>query len=59
MGKEFVEPPSLDLSVCFKDSSCVTPLIFVLSAGCDPFASFSRFAKEVGMDGSYEQVSLG
>jgi len=59
MGKPFIEPPALDISLVFKDSSALSPLVFVLSTGCDPFASFKRFAKEAGFDGKFENISLG
>lgn len=40
MGKEFIEPPTFDLSKSYRDASAITPLIFVLSAGSDPVADF-------------------
>lgn len=39
LGKEFTESPNFDLGAIFNDSNNQTPLIFVLSAGSDPFAS--------------------
>lgn len=38
--------PGFDLPKCFKDSTCATALIFVLSTGSDPVADFLRFAEE-------------
>lgn len=44
MGEKFIVAPTFDLSKCYRDSSIVTPLIFVLSAGSDPVADFLKFA---------------
>jgi len=33
LGSKFVEPPVLDMRAVFEDSTCKTPLIFVLSPG--------------------------
>lgn len=46
LGQDFVEPPTFDLGACFRDSSHLSPLIFVLSAGSDPVADFKKFAEE-------------
>ena len=44
LGEEFIFPPAFNLAEIYEDSSSVTPLIFVLSPGSDPFASLSVFA---------------
>jgi len=36
MGEKFTIPPVFDISKGFKDSTVLTPLIFVLSSGSDP-----------------------
>lgn len=59
MGEEFIVVPTFDLSKCYRDSSVVTPLIFVLSAGSDPVADFVKFAHESGMGERYKSISLG
>lgn len=53
--------PSFDLSKCFKDSTVMTPLIFVLSPGSDPVADYLKFWDEMGMSQKYDQkiISLG
>lgn len=49
LGRKFVEPPTFDLQACHADSTPVTPLIFVLSAGSDPTAALLQFAAEKDM----------
>ena len=57
MGREFIEPPAFDLETSFGDSSCVTPLVFVLSPGSDPMNVLLKYAttRGIGMD----SLSLG
>ena len=59
MGQRFIEPQSSDLSVVFKESSPVTPLIFVLSAGTDPAADLYKFAEEMRFSKKLSAISLG
>lgn len=59
MSKEFIEPPTFDLQACYYDSSNVSPLIFVLSAGTDPVADFKKLADEMSMNDKIDLVSLG
>lgn len=59
LGAEFVKPPVFDIGKCFKDSTVMTPLIFVLSSGSDPVADFKRFADEMDMNKRIDSISLG
>ena len=60
LGASFIQPPPFDLDKSFHDSECITPLIFLLTAGADPMACLLRFAEERRMDGgSMHIVSLG
>jgi len=45
LTKFFLEPPPLELEVCFKDSDPTTPLIYILATGSDPMADIQRLAK--------------
>lgn len=36
MGESFVNPPSFNLDISFKDSDINVPMIFILSSGVDP-----------------------
>lgn len=52
-----MEPQPFALEPSFADSSCSTPLIFVLSPGSDPMAALLKFAEDRGV--RVESVSLG
>lgn len=57
LGKKFIEPPPFDLAKIYLDSSALTPLIFILSPGSDPFASLNSFAEQKKK--SITAISLG
>jgi len=59
LGRRYVDPPVLDLAETYKDSSPLTPLIFVLSPGVDPTENLRKLAKEVSMDEKFFSVALG
>ena len=56
-GRRYIEPPPFDLEQCFADSTCVTPLVFVLSPGSDPMSSLLKYAE--GRQVKMESLSLG
>ncbi|XP_065334185.1 dynein axonemal heavy chain 3 [Cloeon dipterum] len=47
IGSQFVDPPTFNLSKVFEDSTCSTPLIFILSAGSDPTSSLYQLSIEM------------
>ena len=57
IGEKFIEPPAFDLEKIYQDSNNISPLIFVLSPGSDPFASLSSFANN--MKKEIQSISLG
>jgi dynein heavy chain len=59
MGQKFVEPPTFDIAISYEDSTKMSPLIFVLSAGSDPVADMLAFAETKGMGQKLESISLG
>jgi len=60
MGKKFIEIPQFDLDLCFRDSSCDSPLVFVLTPGADPMTALMKLADEKGFGGNkMTAISLG
>lgn len=59
IGRQYVEPPVLDLAQALADSSPLTPLIFVLSPGVDPTDQLRKLAAEKGMADKLHTVALG
>ncbi|KAM9335593.1 LOW QUALITY PROTEIN: dynein axonemal heavy chain 2 [Symphorus nematophorus] len=59
LGSRFVEPPVLDMKAVMEESSCRTPLIFVLSPGVDPTGALLQLAEASGMSKHFHALSLG
>eukprot|EP00756_Hemistasia_phaeocysticola_P022945 Hpha_TRINITY_DN15865_c4_g10::TRINITY_DN15865_c4_g10_i1::g.188383::m.188383/K10408/DNAH; dynein heavy chain, axonemal len=60
LGKDFTESPPFNVAESFADSTNITPIIFVLSTGTDPTATYTGFAKEMGFDPTkLPMLSLG
>lgn len=59
LGDKFIYPPPFDINKSYGDSTCLTPLIFILSPGVDPMASLLQFANKMGLMESLQSVSLG
>ncbi|XP_045920170.1 dynein axonemal heavy chain 2 isoform X2 [Micropterus dolomieu] len=59
LGSRFVEPPVLDMKAVVEESSCRTPLIFVLSPGVDPTGALLQLAEASGMSQYFHALSLG
>jgi dynein heavy chain len=57
LGPQFTESPPFDLHAIFSTSSCLTPLVFVLSAGVDPTVPLKALATQVGQ--TVEVLALG
>ncbi|KAL0279081.1 UNVERIFIED_CONTAM: hypothetical protein PYX00_000712 [Menopon gallinae] len=59
MGVEYIEPPVFNLAETYADSSCTTPLVFILSAGSDPMLALLKFAESKGKKRTIQTISLG
>ncbi|RNF11625.1 dynein, axonemal, heavy polypeptide 1 [Trypanosoma rangeli] len=59
MGERFILVPQFDLMDAYKDSTCLTPLIFIISPGSDPMNDLLRFAEQMRMSKKMDKVSLG
>jgi dynein heavy chain len=57
IGDKFVEPPPFDLEAIYDESSCMTPLLFVLTPGMDPTGQLRALAVSRNMN--WQTVSLG
>ena len=59
LGNKFVEPPVLDMRSVVEDSTCRSPLVFVLSPGVDPTGALLQLAEHSGMAQRFHALSLG
>lgn len=59
LGEKFVEIPPFDLETTYLDSSCKSPLIFILSSGADPRGELENLALKMGMRSDLITMSLG
>ena len=59
MGERFIEAPPFDLPGVYQSAGPTTPIIFILSSGADPTATFNKFADEMGFGKKLDACSLG
>jgi dynein heavy chain, axonemal len=57
LGPTFVEPPPMDLTQIYADSTPTSPVIFVLSTGVDPSSMLRQLAGQMNV--AVEEISLG
>jgi dynein heavy chain, axonemal len=48
LGERYVLPPLLDYTNIHRQSTCLTPVVFVLSPGADPAYDLFRLGEELG-----------
>ena len=59
LGPQFNEVPAFNLQVSFRDATCTTPLIFLLSRGADPASKLFEFAESLGYRDRIHSISMG
>jgi dynein heavy chain len=59
LDTKFIQPPPFDLPATFNDSTCMTPLIFILSSGCDPAKDLITLADNLGFGERLSSIALG
>ncbi len=59
LGPKFVINPQPELDSVFKDTSCNTPIIFVLSSGADPQVMFDKLVEDKEYSEHVLRLSLG
>jgi dynein heavy chain len=59
MGEKYVQPPVLDYSRIFAQSSPSSPMVFILSPGADPQSDIQKFCDEMNMSQRFKFVALG
>merc|ERR1719436_856570 len=61
LGRFFLEPPPLELDICYKDSNPSIPMIYILATGSDPMADIQKLAESLPGDmlSKINPISLG
>ena len=59
LGEKFVQPPVLDYTRIFSQSSPSAPMVFILSPGADPQSDIQKFADDMNMNLKFKFVALG
>ncbi|KAK5620023.1 Dynein heavy chain 10, axonemal [Crenichthys baileyi] len=52
MGEKYVQPPVISLASVYEQSSPFSPIVFILSPGCDPASDLMKLAEASGFGGS-------
>ncbi|VVC44482.1 Dynein heavy chain, domain-2,Dynein heavy chain domain,Dynein heavy chain, P-loop containing D4 domain,P- [Cinara cedri] len=59
LGEQFIYNLPFEIQKSYGDSTCLSPLIFILSPGVDPMVSLLQFAHKLGKTETLRNVSLG
>ncbi|MED6232426.1 Dynein heavy chain 10, axonemal, partial [Ataeniobius toweri] len=52
MGEKYVQPPVISFASVYEQSSPFSPILFILSPGCDPAGDLMKLAEASGFGGS-------
>ncbi|XP_065594770.1 dynein axonemal heavy chain 10 [Cyrtonyx montezumae] len=52
MGEKYVQPPVISIKTIFEQSSPYSPVVFILSPGCDPISDLMKLAERTGFGGN-------
>lgn len=59
LGPRYVQSQPFDLAAAFAETRPDTPILFILSEGSDPLASFMTYVREERMTDRCQSISLG
>ena len=59
MGESYVQPPVLHFEHLFDSSTCVNPVVFILSPGSDPGSDLTKLAHKMNIANRLKVLSLG
>ena len=59
MGETFVQPPVLHFENLLENSTCNSPIVFILSPGSDPGTDLTKLGQKTGMTSRLKFLSLG
>ncbi|XP_031448519.1 dynein heavy chain 10, axonemal isoform X3 [Phasianus colchicus] len=51
MSEKYVQPPVISFEAVFEQSSPYSPVVFILSPGCDPISDLMKLAERTGFGG--------
>uniref|UniRef100_A0A803XS79 Dynein axonemal heavy chain 10 n=1 Tax=Meleagris gallopavo TaxID=9103 RepID=A0A803XS79_MELGA len=52
MSEKYVQPPVISFEAVFEQSSPYSPVVFILSPGCDPVSDLMKLAERTGFGGN-------
>ncbi|XP_012271994.1 dynein heavy chain 7, axonemal-like [Orussus abietinus] len=59
LGEDYISLPNFDLSSSYSESTCLTPLIFLLPSYSDPVEMVRDLSKKVGHSSRFVVLSMG
>ncbi|XP_021268215.1 dynein heavy chain 10, axonemal isoform X2 [Numida meleagris] len=60
MSEKYVQPPVISFEAIFEQSSPSSPVVFILSPGCDPISDLMKLAERTGFGGDrFKFLAMG